>query len=42
MINVKLEHLRDNDRDQFILDNENMDLDDQFPDGMFRFEKVMT
>ena len=23
------------------LDNENMDLDHQFPDGMFRFEKVM-
>ncbi len=22
-------------------DNEHMDLDDQFPDGMFRFEKVM-
>lgn len=23
------------------LEHENMDLDDQFPDGMFRFEKVM-
>jgi hypothetical protein len=36
MINVKLEHLRDDDPD-----NEHMDIEDQFPDGMFRFEKVM-
>ena len=34
MNNIKLIPLEDRDRDQFILDN-------QFPDGMFRFEKVM-
>ena len=28
-------------RDDYFEENENMDLDDQFPDGMFRFEKVM-
>jgi hypothetical protein len=36
MMNVNLSPLEDSDGD-----NENMDLDDQFPDGMFRFEKVM-
>ncbi len=34
MNNVKLILLEDCDREQFILDN-------QFPDGMFRFEKVI-
>ena len=34
MNNIKLIPLKDSDREQFILD-------DQFPDGMFRFEKVM-
>ena len=29
-------------RDDHFEENENMDLDHQFPDGMFRFEKVMT
>ena len=28
-------------RDDHFEENENMDLDDQFPGGMFRFEKVM-
>jgi len=34
MDNIKLIPLKDSDREQFILDN-------QFTDGMFRFEKVM-
>lgn len=35
MNNIKLVPLRDSDREQFILDN-------QFPDGMFKFEKIMN
>ena len=45
MNNIKLVPLRDSDREQFILDNpegEHMDLDNQFPDGMFKFEKIMN
>ena len=35
MNNIKLFPLQDSDREQFILDN-------QFPDGMFKFEKNMN
>ena len=50
-VNVKLIPLAENDREQFILDNQDAfnygaleefgRRDDQFPDGMFRFEKVI-
>jgi hypothetical protein len=34
MNNIKLIPLQDSEREQFILDN-------QFPDGMFRFQKII-
>ena len=51
MINVTLCPLKPDDREQFIRDNQDAfnygaleefgRRDDQFPDGIFRFEKIM-
>ena len=47
---IRIEPLQTEDREQFILDHhqdpndpyEEQDTDDQFPDGMFRFEKKIS
>lgn len=45
MTEIKLVPLAPDDREQFITDNQEPymehDPDEQFPDGMFRFEKVI-